>query len=67
MRLLKGSYSYLDGSDDTEDYAVVHRCLPCHLFRDRVRGWRAGLVNRRISWQSMRDFRYRQLHDPAWY
>lgn len=66
MQLLKGAYSYIDGGDDTEDCTMAHHCLPCQLFRDRVRGWKTRSVRRWISWQPMKDFRYRQLHDQTW-
>lgn len=63
MQLPEAAYAYIDGSNDMEDCAVEHHCLPCRLSWDRVYGWGAGFFGRRISWQTVKDLRYRQLRD----
>lgn len=60
-----GSTSGDDG-DGGDPPGLLRGCLPCGLARKRVRAAAAALRQRRISWSSARDHRYRQLHEAAW-
>lgn len=60
-----GSSSDSDGDDDNSS-GLLRGCIPCHLARKRLRAAADALRQRRVSWSSARDHRYRQLHEAAW-
>lgn len=61
-----GSSGSSDDDDDDGTPGLLRGCLPCGRTRKRMRAAAEALRQRRISWSSARDHRYRQLHEAAW-
>lgn len=70
MLYLRGNSYYgssSDGAGSDEDLpGLLRGCIPCNLAKKRLRAAADAVRQRRISWSSARDHRYRQLHEAAW-